>query len=114
MKITRLITCAMGLLVSGGLASAAHLWEDPNTWVSGHFAYDIQTPRYTANELSFDMFGSYVAGERKFSEIFETNIRHGIWGGGVGLNYFFTREIGIGADINIPDNSGNFIDQVEG
>ena len=113
MKITRIITCAVGLLVSSGVANAAHVWEDPNAWASGVFAYDIQAPRYTANELSLDLFGSYTAPEEKFSKLFETNIRHGDWGGGVGLNYFFTRELGIGTDINASDNRGNFIDMID-
>jgi hypothetical protein len=42
------------------------------------------------------------------------HIRHGRWGGVVGLNYFFTREVGIGADINMADNGGHFVDPVAG
>ena len=46
--------------------------------------------------------------------MFETNIRDGRWGGGVGVNYFLTREIGFGFDANAPDNDGNFFDSVHG
>jgi len=103
------------LIVTAGTAKAAHVWEDPNNWFAGHFTYDTAgTPRYTPAEFSFDAFGSYVAPERRFSKLFETNIRHGDWGGGVGLNYFFTRELGLSGEINIPDNGGNFVDQVSG
>ena len=60
------------------------------------------------------MFGSYIAPERRIEDLFKTNIRHGDWGGGVGLNYFFTREIGIGGDINMPANGGKLIDNAYG
>jgi hypothetical protein len=114
MKIEKTIVCALACLSTAGVANAAHMWEDPSAWWGGHFAYDIQTPRYTAQELSFDAFGTYTAPERNLGDLFETNIRHGKWGGGVGLNYFFTREIGLGADINIPNDGGNFINSVSG
>jgi len=115
MKIINIIAVGAILTVTATGARAAHVWEDPNVWWGSHFAYDTAgTPRYTAAELSLDAFGSYVAGERRFSKLFETNIKHGDWGGGVGLNYFFTRELGISSDINIPANGGNFVDQVGG
>jgi len=119
MKIKRLIAVtSVGVVLLGlaGVAKAAvHIWEDPGAWSSGVFAYDAAaTPKFTANELSLDMFASFVAPERRFRDIFDTNIRHGKWGGGVGVNYFFTRELGIMGDINIGDNGGNFVDQVMG
>jgi hypothetical protein len=114
MKLKTIITGAALTLLTAGVTQGAHLWDDPNAWASGHFVYDVSTPRFTAQELSFDAFGSYLAGERKFNKLFETNIRHGTWGGGVGLNYFFLRELGLGVDMNIPDNGGNFIDSVSG
>jgi len=93
--------------------TVSHVWNDPHTWWGNHWAYNA-ADRYTANELSLDMFGSYIAGERRAEDLFKTNIRHGTWGGGVGVNYFFTREIGIGGDINIPDDGGNFINNIDG
>jgi len=116
MKIKSIIAVGAVCVLSAGIAKAAHVWEDPNAWWAGVFTYDTAgtTPRYTPYELSFDAFGSYVAQERRFSKLFETNIRHGDWGGGVGLNYFFTREIGIGVDANVANNGGNFIDHALG
>ena len=115
MKKTNLIAFGTVFMISAGIARAAHVWEDPQVWWAGHFTYDTAAAsKFTTSELSMDAFGSFTAGERRFNKLFETNIRHGIWGGGVGLNYFFTREIGIGADINIPANGGNFVDQAVG
>jgi hypothetical protein len=94
--------------------TTSHMWNDPHTWWGNHWAYNVND-RYTANELSLDFFGSYLAGQRGIEHLFDTNIRHGFWGGGVGINYFFTKEIGIGGDINIPDDHfGNFINNIDG
>lgn len=115
MKIKYVMAVGAVLVATLGTAKAAHVWEDPNNWWAGHFTYDsANAPKYTASELSFDAFGSYQAGERRLTKLFETNIRHGDWGGGVGLNYFFTRNIGLGGDINIPANGGNFVDYFGG
>lgn len=115
MKIIKLVTFAAALTVTAqvGMAQVAHVWDDPRGWWGNHFVYGPAVPdKFTANEFSFDAFGSFTAAENKLSDIFETNIRHGKWGGGVGVNYFLTREIGIGGDINIPDNGGNFVDSM--
>jgi hypothetical protein len=103
-------------LLLGARSQAQHLWEDPNAWWDGHFAYDKAAPKYAAQEVSLDLFASYISPEGEFNDLFETDIRHGFWGGGAGLNYFFTRYIGLGADFNIsskPDDL-NLVDQVTG
>jgi hypothetical protein len=117
MKITKLLTFAAAMTVTAqfAMAQVVHVWEDPRGWWGNHFVYGPTVPdKFTANEMSFDLFGSYGAGQRRIEDVFETNIRHGTWGGGVGLNYFLTREIGIGGDVNIGDNRGNFIDLASG
>jgi hypothetical protein len=124
MKIKFVTLTAVALLTAGAVTAqttvtettttTTHVWTDPNAWWGSHWAYSTGD-RYTANELSLDFFASYLAGERRAEDLFKTNIRHGFWGGGVGANYFFTRNIGIGADMNIPDDGGgNFINNVNG
>ena len=91
-----------------------HAWNDPNSWWHEHFVYTT-ADLYRANEMSFDMFGSYLHTERRVESLFHTDIRNnGFWGGGVGLNYFGTRYMGVGGDINIPNNGGNFVDSMAG
>lgn len=115
MRMKRLVTIAAALLLTASAAKAEHVWSDPSGWWSGHFAYDVNAPKYTAQELSLDLFGSYINPEGNFPDLFETNIRHGNWGGGVGLNYFLTRELGLGADFNMSaKDSGNLVDGVVG
>jgi hypothetical protein len=115
MKITKLVTFAAAMTVTAqvGLAQVAHVWDDPRGWWGNHFVDGPTVPaKFTANEFSVDLFGSFTAAENKLSEVFDTNIRHGKWGGGGGINYFLTREIGLGGDVNIPDNDGNFVDSI--
>ncbi len=116
MKQSKIVTMTAALMLwSGAARAAAHLYDDPYGWSRGLFVYDrAASPKYTANEFSVDLFGSFIADERKIEEIFKTNIRSGEWGGGVGLNYFMTREIGLGGDINMSANGGKLVDQVLG
>jgi hypothetical protein len=116
MKKTVLVTTTV-LMLTAGMAKAAHLWEDPGGWASGIFVYNVPPEnRFTANELSLDLSGSYAAPETKgFTSVFDKNIRHdGKWGGNVGLNYFFLPYLGIGGNINMSANGGNFVDQALG
>jgi len=74
---------------------------------SGHDTSDL----YRSKELSLDVFGSASLGaytiENPSGERVEENTR---LGAGLGLNYFFTRNIGIGADAYSEDTDGSFID----
>lgn len=122
MKMIRI--AALAAVVMAGQAGFAqevqtvetvHVWSDPQGWWHSHFTYDTATPhKFTANELSVDMFGSFFALQRGIDDLFETSIRNGTWGGGVGLNYFFTPYFGLSGDINIPDNDGKFVDWAQG
>jgi hypothetical protein len=120
MKVKKLIAVSSVCLMTFGMAgmakAAVHVWEDPGQWGTTVFCFDTQaTPKFTANELSLDLFGSYEHAEEKISHLGITDIKHhGTWGGGVGVNYFFAPFFGIMGDINIGDNGGNFVDQAMG
>ena len=126
MKMKFVILTTVALLAAGaGMAqtttttttettTVSHVWNDPQAWWGNHWAYNV-ADRYTDNELSLDFFGSYLAGEHKIENVFHNSIRHGFWGGGVGVNYFFLRNLGVSADMNIPDDGGgNFVNNVYG
>jgi hypothetical protein len=115
MKKTVLVSATI-LMLTGGMANAVHVWEDPGAWSSGVFVYNVPPEnRFTANELSLDLSGSYTAPERGLQHLFETDIRHrGKWGGNVGVNYFFLPYLGIGGNINMSANGGAFVDQALG
>ena len=120
MKMTKFVTltaAAVLLATRVGYADdvqVVHVWENPGTWSQQHFSYNTHD-RYAANELTFDLFGAYGAPERGLSDVFETNIRQsrgGTAGGGIGLNYFFHKMIGLGVDGVVFNNGGNFVDSV--
>jgi len=116
MKTTKLVAVASGLLLTSTVARGAHVWEDPSGWWDSHLSYDQNAPRYTSQEVSLDLFGSYLNPEGKFTDLLDTSVEHGFWGGGAGVNYFFTKYLGIGSDFNIsskPDDA-NLVDYVVG
>ncbi len=78
-----LLTMLAGSL-RGADRSDDHHWND-------RFRYDSASEKYLPNQLSLDLFGTYTTRDR-----FGTRADN--YGGGVGLNYFLTRYVGIGVD----------------
>jgi len=107
-----ILTAAVILATSAAMAQTTETSTSYSLF-NNHWC-NVCGDKYTSGELSLDMFGSYIAGQRGIEHLFDTNIRHGVWGGGVGLNYFFTKEIGIGGDIEIPNDGGNFVNNIDG
>lgn len=101
MKIKSILAMSAALMLTAGLAHAAHMWE------GDYWSKDSNAPLYNSQELSLDLFGSYINPEGRFNKLFETSIHHGVWGGGAGLNYFLTKNLGIGTDSSISDFDGN-------
>ena len=122
MKKLKVVWCAAAvvLFVRAAVAQTeptqpVHVWEDPYGWWGGHFVYGPAMPlKFTRNEFSMDLFASYTHAEDKFSHVFQKNIGNGTWGGGAGINYFLTREIGISGDVNMPNDGGNLVNSVSG
>jgi hypothetical protein len=56
-------------------------------------------PCFNDVELQLDVFGSYNDGRARAD-------RGDGWGGGLGVNYFFTRILGFGAAANLYDGDG--------
>ena len=65
-----------------------------------------EEPCFGETELQLDVYGAYtdVDGDRHESG----------WGGGVGINYYFQRYIGIGADATVTDGEGSELWQFGG
>jgi hypothetical protein len=112
MKIKTLMVAA----VSVGLAScAARAQETSHEWWSEHFYYDSENKQaFNANEFSFDAFGTFLGNERHFTAFPNTSIHHGTWGGGIGANYFWSQDVGIGVDTSAQDGGVHFLDHVGG
>ncbi len=82
-----------------------------NTQVSNSSQGDL----YRAGELSLDAFGTASEGQYTLDHWSghraRRNTRLGL---GAGINYFFTRYVGVGADAYSENTSGAFINSAEG
>jgi hypothetical protein len=72
--------------------------------------YD-QGEYYRASELSMDVFGTASIGKYTINHLSNSRIRQNTkLGAGLGLNYFITRNIGIGAEAYSENTTGVFVD----
>jgi hypothetical protein len=66
---------------------------------------------YRANELSVDGFGSASVGKYTIEHFSNARVRHNArLGAGGGVDYFFTRNLGIGVEAYSENTTGVFID----
>ena len=70
---------------------------------------------YRAHEFSIDAFGSVSFGQQTIDHLSGNRLSHdGRLGAGAGLNYFFCRHVGVGADAYSEDTTHRFIDSSSG
>lgn len=111
MKLNAVFAATAALIVGSGVAmSQTTTTTTTRTTFAERFSYDADSEdRYRANEFSVDAYGTY---QRPFDEAndFFDEPEGGDWGAGLGVNYFFTRNFGVGADATWFDNRGAFVD----
>ena len=105
-QYTILAMAAALTMAAGTTVHAQHVWDEPGGWLSEHFTADSSGVDFAANELSLDAAITLYSDDRTING----HVQRGQWGGGFGLNYFLTRNWGLGLDTNISDNSGSFFD----
>jgi hypothetical protein len=104
MKMKTILTIAMAVLTVTATVTAQDRWSD-------RFRYDREgTDLYPDHEMTIDLFAAYTDAKAKFNDTLDTSIRGGDWGGGAGLNYFFTRNVGLGVDAFAQDNGEELVD----
>jgi len=70
---------------------------------------------YRAQELTIDLFGSGSINQQTINHLSGDKVTHnGRLGAGAGLNYFFCRYIGIGADAYSENTGHSFVDSTSG
>lgn len=95
---------AVLLLAANSVFGAETMSNDPG------MHYD-QGDRYRAHELSVDAYGSASLGAYSLDHLSGDKVRHNTrLGAGVGINYFFTRNIGVGLDAYSENTTGAFVD----
>lgn len=60
---------------------------------------------YNAGEWQFDLYGNYAFTDNSANRL----INDDVWGGGIGFNYFFTRNFGIGAEGSLFNTEGDIL-----
>ena len=76
-----------------------------------HHEVDESNLLFRANELSLDLFGTVAVGEHTLKHLSANRVREdGELGLGVGLNFFFLRFLGIGAEAYSTDVNHIFVE----
>ena len=94
-------------ILAGGtllmLAAQAVLGQDAST--------DNAAGYYKACEFSLDAFGTASVGEYTIDHVSGDRIRRNTrLGAGIGGNYFFTRNFGVGAEVYSENTTGTWVD----
>ena len=73
---------------------------------SAHGMSDGDGENYVAKETTLDLFGSGSVGQHTLNHITDETLKHDLrLGAGVGLNYFVTRNLGLGVEA-YSENTG--------
>jgi hypothetical protein len=106
MKIKIMLVMATAIVFVASTASAEYGGK-----MGDRFHYDREgTELFPDQEFTIDMFAAYTDPKEKFNDTFDTRLRGGNWGGGLGLNCFLTRNFGLGVDAIAADNGREFVD----
>lgn len=70
---------------------------------------------FRAKEFSLDAFGTVSVGQQTINHISGNRVTDdGRLGAGIGLNYFLTRNIGVGGDAYTENTAHSFVDNASG
>jgi len=87
----------------------------PVAMATAQSQYNNPEEIFHANETSLDAFGSISIGQQTINHISGQHVqKDGRLGAGLGLNYFLTRNIGIGADAYSENTAHSFVDDLSG
>jgi len=103
---------ALGIL---GAAYCANAQDSSTTTTTTQQTTTTTDQLYRAQEFSVDFFGSGAIDQYTIDHLTGDRIRHnGVLGGGAGINYFFTRNIGIGGDAYVEHREQHYIESPSG
>jgi hypothetical protein len=108
MKSKWIIAAATALSLSAFSSIAQN-----GSWWNQRMHYDRDADKYAGHELTLDLFGTYNKDFAHFDDLFDHTWRHGEFGGGVGMNYFFNKYVGMGVD-TFFQRRGHFFNNIMG
>jgi hypothetical protein len=91
-KLTALLPIVLGLLAATSYAGQPMISSGKET---KEYKQVPEETCFNDREFQIDLFGQYTVGE---GPTHAGPMRDHGWGGGIGLNYFFLRNVGIGVD----------------
>lgn len=104
-------TIALAILATTIAASSALAGQEAVTSKDYKAPAPVPLPCFRDHELQLDIFGSYMNFPHSDDQYaHHRDPGHDGGGGGVGLNYFFLRYVGIGADGDFNSNRGGVAD----
>lgn len=100
------LTLLLGSFHPGGVASAQEMTTETNQPTLGEPDYF-----YRPQELSLDAFGTGSVGQSTINHLSGAHVEdNGRLGAGLGVNYFFLRYLGVGAEAYSENTADHFID----
>ena len=70
-----------------------------------------ENEKYRAKETTLDLFGTGSVGQETIDRVTDERVRHDLRiGAGVGLNYFITRNLGLGGEAYSENTGHSFVD----
>src|ERR1051326_8821743 len=107
MRKWKLIALVFG---TAGAVQLCNAQYRDNPGVSEHDMYE-HGPLYSANEFSIEAFGTGSIGEHSIQRWSgDRLVNESRLGAGLGLNYFFTRNIGVGGDAYSENTAHSLVD----
>lgn len=96
------------------LLATTSAWADHHETDDRGMRYD-RSDLYRNHELSLDVFGTGSVGRYTLKNLSGRRVRENSeFGAGLGLNYFFSRYVGIGGDLYSENNTGALVDSASG
>jgi hypothetical protein len=96
----------LATLTFAGLASAAFAGQPVVSYDKGKQPIPVDEACFAEQELQLDVYGAFTG---TYGDDHDDG-----WGGGLGLNYYFDRNIGIGVDGTVTDGEGDELWQIHG
>ena len=101
------------VVTPGARIEADSIAEEPAGASRFRYETDEDAELYPDQEFTLDLAGAYGMPKEDVDDIFD-DLDDGEWGASVGMNYFFAKFLGIGADAFGLDNRGPLVDNVSG
>ena len=108
--MTAMTLGTLGAVCCASVQDSTTTITQQNTMSNGNLP-DSDSNLYRAQEFSVDLFGVGTIDQHTIDHFSGNRVKHnGVLGGGAGINYFFTRYVGIGGDAYVEHPDHHYIE----